>query len=561
MKKLLIITLLLALPILANAYERKYDVQVDGIYYKLNHEENTAEVSPQAYDGGSYQSDYSGSVNIPEKFIYDGVEYFVTSIGQYAFSYCTGLTSVTIPNSVTAIERCTFWNCSGLTSVIIPNSVTSIGDFAFSGCSDLTTVTIPNSVTSIGYEAFYGCSGLTLVTIPKSVTTIGVCPFASCNGLKSIVVENGNPKYDSRNNSNAIIETNSNTLISGCMNTIISTSVTSIGESAFDGCSGLKSITIPNSVTTIGRGAFRGCSNLTSINISNSVTEIQDYTFSGCSSLVSINIPNSVISIGGGAFSYCTGLTVVIIPNSVKTLGWKYPEDTFSYCRNIVSVVSKMEYPCTISSGCFTDDVFKNSTLYIPKGTMERYMMKDFWNKFENIVEGEPGGSVIPGTPQCATPSISYANKELTFSCDTEGVEYKYTITDSDVKTDYASKVSLSATYEISVYAMKEGLGNSDVATATLVWTDATFTETTESSISAKAVTESIPVLISSQNGTITVKCEQEGQPVAVYTTDGKMVGSAKVSNGQASIATNLQNGQVAIVKVGNRSVKITAHP
>ena len=158
---------------------------------------------------------------------------------------------------------------------------------------------------------------------------------------------------------------------------------------------------------------------------------------------------------------------------------------------------------------------------------------------------------------KCATPTISYADKKLTFTCAMEGVEYHYTITDTDIKSDVANSIDLSATYEISVYASKDSYNNSDVATATLVWTEAIFTETTEPSTSAKAVTESIPVLISAQGGTITVKCEQEGQPVAVYTTDGKMLGSAKVSNGQANIATNLQNGQVAIVKVGNRSVKV----
>ena len=189
---------------------------------------------------------------------------------------------------------------------------------------------------------------------------------------------------------------------------------------------------------------------------------------------------------------------------------------------------------------------------------MERYKMKDYWNKFENIVEGEPGSSVDPGTPKCATPTINYNNKELTFSCATEGVEFKYTITDEDIKTDYASKVILSATYEISVYAMKEGLGNSDVATATLVWTDAIFTVTTpETPTSAKEVKESIPVLISANGGVITVKSEQEGQAVAVYTADGKALGTATVKDGQAAISTNLQRGEIVIVKVGGRSVKV----
>ena len=173
------------------------------------------------------------------------------------------------------------------------------------------------------------------------------------------------------------------------------------------------------------------------------------------------------------------------------------------------------------------------------------------------IEEGVPGSSTQPEEKKCATPSISYANKKLTFSCATEGVEYHYSITDTDIKSAVASSIDLSATYEISVYATKSGYTNSDVATATLVWTDAVFTETTPSASSAKAITESIPMLISAQNSTITVRGEQNGLPLTVYTADGKMLGSATMKDGLASIYTNLQRGEIAIVKVGSKSVKI----
>jgi hypothetical protein len=137
-------------------------------------------------------------------------------------------------------------------------------------------------------------------------------------------------------------------------------------------------------------------------------------------------------------------------------------------------------------------------------------------------------------------------------------VEFVSKITDADIKDHNGSEISLTATYNISVYATKSGYTNSDVATATLVWTDAIFTETTsETPTSAKAVQESIPVLISAKGGNISVKCEADGQEVNVYTIDGLSLGTATVKNGEALISTSIPSGDIAVVKVGGRSVKV----
>jgi len=245
MKKQLLFILLALVPLVASAYH----ACIDGIYYNFSGNEATVT---------SGDIKYSSGLVIPESITYSSKTYSVTSIGFQAFFYCSGLTSVTIPNSVTYIGISAFSGCSGLTSVTIGNSVTSIGDGAFRDCSGLTSVAIPNSVTSIGYEAFFGCTNLTSISIPNSLTSIDWRVFSGC-GLNSISVASGNTAYDSRNDCNAIIETASNTLIVGCQNSVIPNSVTSIGDWAFSYCSGLTSVTIPNSVTSIGGGAFANC--------------------------------------------------------------------------------------------------------------------------------------------------------------------------------------------------------------------------------------------------------------------------------------------------------------
>ena len=241
-------------------------------------------------------SESNQKYNYTEEHVPESLKTVVITGGEdvtdYAFSYCRGLTSITIPDSVTSIGRSAFLGCRGLTSITIPDSVTSIGRSAFEGCSGLTYVRIPDGVTSIGDYAFLNCSGLTSVTIPDSVTSIGNSAFSGCSGLTYVRIPDG---------------------------------VTSIGDSAFRGCTRLSSVTIPDSVTSIGDWAFQGCSRLTSITIPDSVTSIGDSAFRGCTSLTAVTISASVTNIGSYAFFSCSRLTSVTF--GVRT-GWYVTEDS-----------------------------------------------------------------------------------------------------------------------------------------------------------------------------------------------------------------------------------------
>ena len=314
----------------------------------------------------------------------------VTSIGNYTFAKCTGLTSIEIPASVTSIGDDAFWDCSilatvtfaedsqlatigisafnscrGLASVEIPAGVTSIGYHAFYG-TGLTSIEIPASVTSIGEGAFYG-TGLTSIEIPASVTSIGVGAFANCSNLEAITVDGGNTVYDSRNGCNAIIEKSSNTLIAGCKNTTIPDGVTSIRNYSFYGCTGLTSIEIPASVTSIGGSAFTN-TGLTSIDIPAGVTSIGSYVFSACNGLGSVTFAegSQLTSIGSYVFQECSGLTSIEIPASVESIG----VSAFEGCSGLTSI----EIPAGVTS--IGGTAFKNCsnlatvTVYAPSCTL-----------------------------------------------------------------------------------------------------------------------------------------------------------------------------------------------
>ena len=436
---------------------------------------------------------YSGDIVVPEKVnSSDGVEYSVTSFGESCFSDCSGLTSITIPSSVTSLGGSCFYNCRGLTSITIPSSVTSLGDGCFNGCSGLTSITIPSSVTSLGANCFTYCSSLTSITIPSSVTSLGKQCFDGCSSLTSITIPS---------------------------------SVTSLGDGCFDGCSSLTSITIPSSVTSLGANCFTYCSSLTSITIPSSVTYLGDRCFSDCSGLTSVTIPSSVTTLGKICFSGCSGLETVYFKGKVPYLSYYFS-----------------------GPGIPTTCIIK-----VPSEYLQDY--KDAFGKdYKYIYAWDPNGSGDDDKPvtQCATPSVSYEAGELKFACETAGAKYHYTISDNDMATDALSedgKVSLTAAYNISVYATADGYTASKKAETTLYWINANQ-ETTNINLA-----KTRGIMATAQDGIVSISGLDNGEVVMFYAADGKLLGSSSAVGGVASCAVS---EKMVIAKIGMNTIKVS---
>ena len=290
-------------------------------------------------DGKSYYVHYcsyfaSGELVIPST--YNGLP--VTRIGNSAFSDCTSLTSVTIPDSVTSIGDWAFDNTAYYNnSSNWVDGVLYIGNHLIDAKKINDNYIIKDGTKTIADIAFYYCTSLTSITIPNSVTSIGYAAFTGCRSLISINVDANNKNYSSVNG--VLFNKDKTVLIrypEGKTDTkyTIPDSVTSIGRIAFSNCTSLTSITIPDSVTSVGDSAFYYCTSLTSITIPDSVTSIGDYVFYKCTSLTSVTIPNSVTSVGDSAFRYCESLTSVTIPNSVTSIG----AYAFADCTSLTSI-------------------------------------------------------------------------------------------------------------------------------------------------------------------------------------------------------------------------------
>lgn len=436
--KLLMLTAVLSAS--TNIYA--YDFEVDGIYYDLTDASNSyCEVV-------AGDKKYTGTVKIPSSLIFNGRMLFVMSIDRYAFWYCDGLISITIPNSVKTIPS--FSDCTNLKELIIENGGESLGmsSDTFDNCP-LETVHLGRNLTYSDESPFYGMKTLTRLTIGNGVNNIANETFEECTGLKELIFDYSNPEETLFLGNNGIsgcfsdcpLETlyldrridfekppfsghsspievtignhiteirdrtfyNCNQLLhftignkverigisafEGCgrlYELTMPSSVTTIDKSAFKRCESFESLTIPNSVASIGNSAFSECYNLKSIIIPNSITSIEAETFNLCKSLESVTIPNSVTSIGESAFNGCANLKSIIIPERITSIG----ESAFSGCTGLTEINSLNTVPPTISTTTFDSKNYLYATLNVPINSLRAYQIADGWGDFWNICGG-----------------------------------------------------------------------------------------------------------------------------------------------------------------------------
>lgn len=553
-----LVAVLFFLPVVASAY----DVEIDGIYYDVVSKAKVAEVT-------FGENKYSGDIVIPATIEYEGVVCSVKSIGSGAFTDCSGLTSltlsegietiksgalqvvrnlksVTIPTSLTTIENWNFtyvegmnvyitdlkaWchmtshsnlliggghlyvNNTEISDLVLSGDYEWIGNFAFSGCASVKSVTIEEGVRVIGIAAFDGCPQLASISFPASIESIKSSAFGHCPEITHVSLPH-------------VIE---------------------LGDYVFGECEKLQSVILPSDLTEITMGMFMGCTSLKDLSFLENILTIGEDAFHGCTGLQTINLPQGVVYIGDIAFYGCSEVITLSLPSTIRNI----QSQAFADCKKLKDVYCYAENVPQTEENAFDGSYVEYTTLHIPETSISDYQQSTPWSHFESIVAFS---GTTPDKQKCETPTITYSDGKLHFSCDTEEAECVATITDPDIATHYGQEISLSATYVVNVYATASGYENSDIATATLCWIDAE--PRTEGMTNDISMARGNAILVQSNNGMLNISGAERGTDIEIYTMAGIKVASAKASNVSTSIATNLQSGETVIIRVGKQSLK-----
>ena len=491
------------------------------------------------------------------------------------------LTSITIPEGVTSIGGEAFYGCSRLTSITIPESVTSIGAYAFYGCSSLTSVNIPEGVTSIGNSTFDGCSSLTSINIPEGVTEIWRDAFNGCSSLAAVHISSVEAWYKiSFNNvSSNPLHFAHNLYLNGELVTelVIPEGLTSIGEYTFNGCGSLTSITIPKDVTEIGHSAFGGCVSLKEVVIEDGnealtlgdnriFSDSYSYTTTGLfddcplecvylgrnltystspfndddNTLVSVTIGDCVTEIQQSLFrNCCSNLKELTIGKGVRSIG----AYAFTNGKALEKITIYAALPPSYDGNgneLFSDATYKNVTLYVPHGSIEKYQVMTGWSRFYNISEMEDG------TPEYLI--IRQADNGTVGIAVDLGRTYKVCITPSagwKVHTVTFNGTDITAQLgEDNTLTTPTVTGSSELNVA--------YEQVGGSKVEDACATA---VKVCGYEGIITVEGCPEGENISIYTIDGALVAQEKAESAGTHIAVETE--QLYVVQVAGKVVKI----
>lgn len=449
---------------------------------------------------------------------------------------------------------------ANIETVKIPESITEIKNIAFSNTS-IKYLDIPDNIVNIGIYAFMGCKSLESIRISRNVSILSYGLFKDCTNLKKVEwhpLESRKIEYESFEN---CISLKSFTIPSTCnkVGNKYRNDYNGDHQIAFNNCSSLDTLIIEDGTGTImfdyyehpssstdDYGEFHGCP-IKYLYLGRTYDCVRnDYGLS--KRFPSFYLDDLVI--GDGVQS------LVAWPSFKKTLvvGRTFSNVLgFSHEKNLEYIKIRQGTPPQTSG--FSNYIYINTILFVPKGAKTIYESTDIWKNFWNIQEFNDEEIEVE-TKKCALPTISYSNGKLSFNCETEGAICQSTITDSDIATFYKNEVQLRVTYNISVYATKSGYENSEVATATLCWIDVDpKMEGIENGITQVRANA---VLIQSMDGQIVLSGIDDGTRIYAYEVNGQQVGSAISHNGQANLTTNLKPGSIVIIKIGDRSVKAT---
>ncbi len=526
MKQKILTFILMWSALLTSHISYAYDFQVGGIGYTVTSFENFT----VAVDG--IDASLTGIISIPYSITYNNKSFVVTSIKSVQSSAGNDVESFLLPESITSIERYAFKGTS-IIELTVPNSVTQIGEYAFAECSNLVKVTLSNNVFQLNSFLFENCTNLKEIEwhpSKRGIIRSGV--FYGCSSLKSFKIPSGFWFTSSSDHAEK-------TVFKNC--TSLDTLIIEDGTSPF-------------SISTYYCEDHRCWREFQNCPIK--------YVYLGRPLEFDSEIPRPELDsvehlvIGDNVTSNYAWLPTSYGGWGLKRLeiGSSLSSINKSFESNSTLEYIKIRRSIPPSAVGFSNYNYINTILYVPKGTKTIYESTDIWKNFWNIQEFEDE-EIEVDIKKCANPTINYSNGKLSFVCETEEAICQASITDTDIKKYSGNEIQLGVTYVINVYATKAGYENSETVTGTLCWIDQQ--PTTEDITNNISHIPARAVLIQSRDGILTIQGVDDGSNIAVYNVSGQMVGSTKANGNQASFATNIKKGEVVIVKIGEKSVKV----